>query len=277
MSGSGRLVRIWSEVDSGDTVAEDFCGGQMVVFSQKCPTRGSAPNEDSALIIQLNDETGVLAVADGVGGEAAGNRASRCVADQMIEAFSQVDVDERSSDRGLRAEILDAIEAANQEILSWGIGAGATLIAVELSDDSIRPYHAGDSGVMLISNRGNVKFVTVGHAPVAQAIEIGLIHEEEGLVHEDRNLIDNCLGSTEMRIEIGPPVRMAKRDTLLLASDGLLDNLAQQEIATIVCKGNLSDRITELVNLAIDRMTEESEDHVPSKPDDLTVVAFRMT
>lgn len=276
MNGPSSRSEIWHEIDQGEVALLPFCGGKVAVFSQKCPTRESDPNEDAALMVEVASQLGVVAVADGVGGAAAGNRASKCVAGHVVSSCSKREMGRGEVARGLRAEILDAIEAANREILDWGIGAEATLIAVECSDGVIRSYHAGDSGAILVSNRGNVKFATVGHAPVAQAVEIGLIHEDDGLVHADRNLISNCLGASEMKIEIGPPVRMATRDTLLLASDGLLDNMTQQEIATIICKGDLAGQVFEVAKLAIERMSTESDGLIPSKPDDLTVVAFRL-
>jgi serine/threonine protein phosphatase PrpC len=275
MSESEMQSRIWCEIETGLVETANFCGGQLAFFSQRCPTRTSDPNEDSACFVQVASNAGVIAVADGVGGAAAGNRASHCIVGHLATACSSALLTEKHDSRGLRAEILDAIEAGNQEILKWGIGAGTTLSAVEFIDGWIRAYHVGDSGAMLISNRGKIKFATVGHAPIAQALEIGLIDEQEALTHEDRNLITNCLGSDTMKIEIGPTIQMAARDTLLIASDGLLDNLTAEEIALPVRKGDIAIQTQRLAEMALERMATKGHETNPSKPDDLTLICFR--
>jgi serine/threonine protein phosphatase PrpC len=78
-----------------------------------------------------------------------------------------------------------------------------------------------------------------------------------------------------MRIEMGPPVELAPRDTLLLASDGLFDNLFADEIVEAIRSGPLDNSIGSLVEAAQGRMAT-SGGTTPSKPDDLTVIAFRL-
>jgi serine/threonine protein phosphatase PrpC len=77
-----------------------------------------------------------------------------------------------------------------------------------------------------------------------------------------------------MRIEIGPSIEMASRDTLVIASDGLVDNLLPSEIVEFVRSGPLDEAVGDLVAEARRRMTEKNGD-APSKPDDLTVIAYR--
>jgi serine/threonine protein phosphatase PrpC len=79
-----------------------------------------------------------------------------------------------------------------------------------------------------------------------------------------------------MRIDVGLPVELARRDTLLLASDGLSDNLHMDEIVATVRKGPLRETTRQLARRALDRM-EGGKDGEPSKPDDLTFVVFRST
>jgi serine/threonine protein phosphatase PrpC len=77
-----------------------------------------------------------------------------------------------------------------------------------------------------------------------------------------------------MRIEIGPPIEMAPRDTLLIASDGLFDNLLPDEIIEAVRTGPLEDAIGGLIETAQQRMAAQ-QGNAPCKPDDLTVIAYR--
>ena len=67
-------------------------------------------------------------------------------------------------------------------------------------------------------------------------------------------MISNVIGSPEMRIEIGPAIEMAARDTLVLASDGLLDNLLPTEIVELVRTGPLDKAVDQLVAVATERM-----------------------
>ncbi len=272
MKDGERQVSI--EVETGSVELADFCGGQLVYFSQRCPTREDSPNEDAGFAIQLGANHGLLAVADGVGGANCGNRASRAAIERLI---AELDGSDKVS-QSCRSEILDAIESSNVEILDWGIGAGSTLAVVELLNGSIRSFHIGDAKVLLVSNRGRIKFTTIGHAPVAIAVDLGMLNEDEALQHDDRNLITNCLGSREMKIEIGPTLDLAPRDTLVIASDGLFDNMTTEEIAVVIRAGDLAEKSAEIVDTVSARMNRSSADidqSTPSKPDDLTMYFFR--
>jgi serine/threonine protein phosphatase PrpC len=77
-----------------------------------------------------------------------------------------------------------------------------------------------------------------------------------------------------MRIEMGPTLEMAARDTLLLASDGLFDNLTNEEVISGMRIGRLASKLKGLTDLALDRMAETTID-LPSKPDDLSVIGIR--
>lgn len=271
------MDRIWSDAEANEIELVSFCNGSLVGCSFPSPLKKDQPNEDSACFLELNNRTGVFAVADGVGGAPAGHRASRIAVQHLVEKCRQTSIPDDDPDRGLRAQILDAIESANREILGWGLGAGTTIVVVEIAGDRFRTYHVGDSDAILISNRGRIKSATVGHAPVAQAVDIGILKETEALVHKDRNLITNCLGLPDMKIEIGPTLKIAPRDTLLIASDGLFDNLTTDEVAEVVRKGKLERQVARLVELVRSRMSPvpEADSTRIGKPDDLTVMAYR--
>jgi serine/threonine protein phosphatase PrpC len=83
------------------------------------------------------------------------------------------------------------------------------------------------------------------------------------------------VGSPDMRIEIGPSLRLRSRDTVLLASDGLFDNLPTQEVTEIIRKGPLNG-VAENLAAECDRRMRSPDADQPSKPDDLTFVLFRL-
>jgi serine/threonine protein phosphatase PrpC len=101
-----------------------------------------------------------------------------------------------------------------------------------------------------------------------------LLDRGEALHHEDLHLVSNLLGTQDMRIELGATVALAPRDTVVLASDGLSDNLHLDEIVDCVRKGPLHQAVDELAALGKKRMEAPAEGS-PSKPDDLTFIAIR--
>jgi len=245
-----------------------IAGGIAVVLSTRCPD-AEQRNEDSAAIIPISARRGVLVVADGLGGGPRGATASRVAIEQLIAALQDLAPEDR-----LRSAVINGIEAANTAVLALGGGAGTTLVVVEIDGDAVRPYHVGDSKVLVLGQRARLKLETYCHAPVARAHQAGLLGETAAMTHEDRCLVSNVVGETEMRIEIGPGLSLCPRDTVLLGSDGLFDNLRLREIAEKLRKGRLLDSVGRTAALAHERMSDETEGQ-PSKPDDLTLIAFR--
>ena len=249
----------------------EFACGEVVVYSSRSPGKAT-PNEDAAAVIPLADGSGVLAVADGVGGLRGGREAAGIAVKRLVESI-QAPV---NSQELLRTRILNAIESANEDVLALGVGAGATLAVAEICDGMVRSYHVGDAAVMLVGQRGKIKFMTVPHSPIGLAVQAGFLDEEEAIRHEDRHLVFNMIGAIDMHIDVGPPIPVAARDRVLVASDGLFDNLSLDEIVARVRKGPLEKVLENLSADALVRMTGAHPEH-PSKPDDLTFVAFHRT
>lgn len=244
--------------------------GEIAVSTIGDPEKAS-PNEDSAAVIPINDDYLVLIVADGVGGMAGARQASNLTVETIGQAVQNID---ETTGTKLRTAILDGIEAANQAVLDIGNRSASTLALAEIGPGYIRTYHVGDSILLLCGQRGRVKLQTTPHSPVGFAMEAGLIDENEALQHNELNLIFNVIGSTDMRIEIGSELPIAARDTLLVASDGLTDNVRQEESVDIIRKGSLEKAIVGLTEIARNRMSTEATGR-PSKPDDFTTILFR--
>lgn len=243
-----------------------FEGGAVALCGAADPTRPERSSEDRAAAWTLESGT-VLTVADGVGGHADGGQA----ADLAIEALG-VSVDAEPS--AVRHAIFDAYERANEHVCALGTGAATTLATAIVRDGELRAVQVGDSAVLVIGGRGAIKLQTVAHSPVGYAIEAGLLSEDEAMLHEDRNIVSNVVGTADMRVEVHAPLPLRPRDTVVLATDGVLDNLEIHEIAELVRKGPL-EAAAENVLRACQRRMLEPEPGVPSKPDDATVVLFR--
>jgi len=166
------------------------------------------------------------------------------------------------------------VEEASRQVRALGVGAATTLALVEIDGDRLRPYHVGDSEILLVGQRGRCKLETIAHSPVGYAVEAGVLDAEEALHHHERHLIANGVGAEDMRIEVGSPVTIARRDTLLLATDGLFDNLWRHEIIDVVRTKPLSVVADILAQTCALRM-HSPQPGDPSKPDDLTFVLWR--
>lgn len=244
-------------------------GGSMVAFTCRAPDKES-DNEDSVAAIPYGPDAVVLVVADGAGGLPAGRRASQ-TAVRSLEASLNVAMSETML---LRTAILNGIDAANAAVLELGNGSATTLTVVTIEGQIARSYQIGDSEAIVIGQRGRIRAQTMAHSPTGFAVEAGMLDQRAALHHEERHLVSNFIGTADMRIDMGAGIKLNPRDTVLLASDGLTDNVHVHEITELVRKGPMTDAVNSMIALARRRMTVETI-HQPSKPDDLSVILFR--
>ena len=241
-----------------------FLQGQVVLFSLQAPGKTTG-NEDAAALISIDDRNGLIVVADGLGGHADGALASRMVVDELVDATRHA----AAGGGGLREAVLQGIDAANQAIITLGSGAATTLAVTEISDAGMRTYHVGDSSILVTGQRGLLKHQTIQHSPIGHAVESGLLDEAGAMKSNERHLVSNVVGSPDMRVELGPLRRLASYDTVVMASDGLADNLMVEAIIGHVRKGPLRRAAINLMSACLAAM--QGGGH----PDDLTVVLYR--
>ncbi len=137
-----------------------------------------------------------------------------------------------------------------------------------------RSFQIGDSEALIVGQGGTVRAQTTAHSPTGFAVEAGFLDQREALHHEERHLVSNFLGTSDMRIDMGAGVELRPRDTVLIASDGLTDNVHLDEIIERIRKGPLLDGARAAASLARHRMAN-GEGRQPSKPDDLSLILFR--
>ncbi len=248
-----------------------FAGGRAAFFSQRCPTKETA-NEDALGLLPTGEQSGILVVADGCGGMSQGELAAR-IAVESLQHQLAVSADDDSK---MRISILDGMEVANRQVQALSGGAATTMAVLEIEGRMIRPYHVGDSTILMVGNRGRLKLHTTSHSPVGYAVQAGVLDERDAIHHEDRHLVSNVIGSPDAHIEVGTRRRMDTRDTVIIGSDGLFDNLHIDEIIEFSRKGPLMQCAKQLASLATKRMMNVDSD-APSKPDDLTFILFRLS
>lgn len=250
------------EIATSTTLAH----GEVVCFSTRSPSK-LTPNEDALAVIPVNEDTTVLVVADGLGGMPRGEQASKTVIECLIESLDDKKI-------SIREAILNGIDNANREIMFSKSGSGTTVSIAELTGNKLRTYHAGDSLILLTTSHGNIRHQSLSHSPIGYALVCGAINSETAMLHPERNLISNYVGCADMHINIGPIVELAPLDTLILSSDGLSDNLYENEICEYIRKGDMLDRVNEMVSQCRENMIEPLSDR-RCHPDDLTLISFR--
>lgn len=253
-----------------DTPVSVRLSGYQVCYYTHRSINKDTDNEDALLLIPFSADTAVLAVTDGLGGQRDGAQASRTLVETLYSHISAA----REQGEYSRASVLDAIEQANQQIMQLGSGAATTLALVELLQSSMRTVHIGDSDILLTGQRGKLKFKTIPHSPVGYMIEAGMLDSDEALHHEDRHIVSNCVGVEAMHMDIGPVIELAKYDTLLLASDGVFDNLSVEQLIQCVRKGSLQSVARRLLDDCLVSMRDTSPEH-HGKPDDLSFILVR--
>jgi serine/threonine protein phosphatase PrpC len=176
--------------------------------------------EDSVCLVLQEQESAVLAVADGLGGHKGGDMASKIAIETLIE---QMEADKPGSSPMER--ITQSFDIANQRILELGIGAATTLVVGELQGKTCRFYHAGDSMGLILGSRGKCKWATLQHNQRGHGIESGMVAPQDPELLAVNHIVTNYLGTPAMRIEVSPAVELDPKDRIMLMSDGISDNL----------------------------------------------------
>ena len=204
-------------------------------------------NEDYAGFYEGNHYN-VYVVADGMGGHNAGEVASKIAVESVISYVN--------NNASLEHSLEEAVLHANKKIYELSTkeknfgGMGTTLTACLIRDDSIEIANVGDSCCFGINEEEIVK-LTKDHSLVQELIDSGSITEEEGRNHPQKNVITRALG-TESNVKVDIfSLKKGIYDKFLLCTDGLTNELTNEEILKIVNKSeNYIDVCDELILLA---------------------------
>jgi serine/threonine protein phosphatase PrpC len=219
---------------------------------------------DVGLVRSVNEDAYLAAapvylVADGMGGHARGDAASRTV----LETFRRhLEPDERATPE----QVLDAIHSSNDAVRALsGAGeegtavAGTTLAGVALVDAGDgglcwMVFNVGDSRVYAWDGR-RLEQVSVDHSAVQELVDAGVIDASEAERHPDRNVITRALGADEFVEPDVWLVPVAGRQVFLICSDGLTKEVDDDTIARVLAGGggHAAGLASELVDLAVER------------------------
>lgn len=204
-----------------------------------------ARQEDEYGVFELPPELDagdlLLVLADGMGGEQAGARASNLAVRSFIETYDQVVADTipgRLEDTLLLVNDRIALEVATDPRHLGGMGC--TLVAVVLADEGVYWISVGDSPLWLW-RRGRLRRLNQDHAyrsVLAHHVSNGEMSAADAARHPDRNALISALTGDKLSLVDLPrqAYPLNNGDQLLLASDGVL-TLAEREIAAVLAGG----------------------------------------
>ncbi|MBI3805026.1 MAG: Stp1/IreP family PP2C-type Ser/Thr phosphatase [Nitrospirae bacterium] len=216
-------------------------------------------NEDS---LGLFPEFNLYVVADGMGGHAAGEVASRIAVQSIQEFFSSPEITEQTAEMKLAR----AIGYANEKIYEAGekdsslSGMGTTVVAVVAHPTETIIGYVGDSRVYLFQE-DKTRQLTQDHSLVNEYVRKGLLTAEAAQHHPLKHVISRALG-TSPRVDV-ETLRQASvpRNILLLCSDGLSNKLTLEEINTILT--TMNDNLEKACRALVERAKEKGgEDNI---------------
>ena len=209
-------------------------------------------NEDALLV----REPSLVAVADGMGGYAAGEIASR----STIKAFEAAthSLRHEQKEQNIRKVMLEAFDKANTHVFKMAVsnesysGMGTTMTALYLPGDG-HGYccHVGDSRLYLISD--TIRQITKDHSYVEEMYRKGLITRDSEEYQSKKNIITRALGSHDYTAADIFEEPVVPGDLLLLCSDGLTNMVGDDAIFEIA-KGAAS--LEEKTNVLIEQANE---------------------
>ncbi len=173
-------------------------------------------------------------VADGMGGHKAGDYASKCAVETIIEMCS------KSRGKKIVTAISDAINEANTRIRRKAmedvnmVGMGTTAVLATISDETLTVANVGDSRLYLISEDKKITQITRDHSLVEEMVRMGGIDRVSARNHPDKNIITRAIGATgNVNIDFFE-VPLRENDVILMCSDGLSNMIEDKDILEIV-------------------------------------------
>jgi len=239
-----RFIVPFTSVDLAAAQVFPLLHGHAGVFTHRL--EGSPrDNQDAALVIGHGEGSDVLVVADGSGSgdPDLGAEAARVALGEIVRGV----IGGLAGGLSAREGVLAGFETANERVLGLGAGAATTLAVCEITGDQVRTYHVGHSRVLVCGQGDRSRFITAVPTDGAKVV-----------------------GDPAMQVEVSPNLRLGRRGTIVLGSDGLFANLSDREIVDFLCRCPLPDAMASAIAAARGAMGQGA-----GAPDDLTLIAYR--
>ncbi len=204
-------------------------------------------NEDSHLSLPF---LGVWAVADGMGGHAAGEVASAIVCETIRKQIARGAGLEEAVQQGHKAVLLAAERGVG------GSGMGSTVVTLQSSGNRYKICWVGDSRAYAFNpaSRSPLSQITRDHSYVQLLVDSGAISQEDVSTHPEKNIITQCLGSIDLEdVEVGTVEgNWQSEEWILLCSDGLTDAVDLTQMQQIMEQAeSVQQATTNLIRAAL--------------------------
>lgn len=236
---------------------------EVKAFGMSHVGRQRQHNEDAFLV---DDKAKLFLVADGMGGHAAGEIASRIAVDSISEFILQTVEDEgtwpHAYDEHLKRStnrLMAALKLANTRVLDAMRkdarlrGMGTTVVASLVDENTVSVAHVGDSRAYMVRD-SRLSRITNDHSWVFEQVQAGMLTEAEAEKHPLRNVITRALGGALSVTPEANEIECRPGDVYLLCSDGLTGMVPEDEILRIISEHeNLEEACQTLINVANER------------------------
>ena len=246
-------------------------GGETVVsaFSVTDIGRKRQLNQDFVFtcVVPLGNLPNLFVVADGMGGHKAGDYASKCTVETIVEEVAK-------SKKKEPVQILDdAIQYANKLIRKKSLedknldGMGTTVVASTYVDGLLYVANVGDSRLYVISD--TITQITRDHSLVEEMVRMGGIDRESARNHPDKNIITRAIGAANSVNVDFFEVTMKPGDLVLMCSDGLTNMIEDSDILQLVkSQKELKDKAELLIRTANENGGKDNIAVILVRPED---------
>lgn len=230
---------------------------------------GKVRNVNQDCVYYSLEKVGILPnlfiVADGMGGENAGDVASHFTIEHLLKFIKSSDIIDTIT------LMQEAIKDVNHALVKKAaesadtIGMGTTLVLATIIDGMLIVANVGDSRLYVLQN--NLIQITRDHSYVEELVEIGEIDRSQARTHDRKNLITRAIGGEN---EVKPEfftVELKSSDTVLMCSDGLTNMVEDDEISAII-------RYTSDVNVTAKKLIDTA--NANGGKDNISVVLIRL-
>ena len=223
-------------------------------------------NEDSVFVSRdMVHIDALLVVADGMGGHASGQVASKLVADTVSEELSDAQDVSGEDLKAMLARVNTTVYKASLAS-SENAGMGSTLVMAAIKDSRLSLLNVGDSPAYLFRN-GTVTEIYQNHSWPSEQARAGIISPEQVANHPQKHRLARAVGVWDQVKAFTNEVDLERGDVVLLCSDGVEEaGVTTEEVHNLMQKEDLQAAVEELVELCLER----------GAPDNVTVAAVRV-